>query len=275
LVILNGRENFQSLVESFPSDNSLIVIEQKYAGVSAARNAGVLAAKANYVAFLDPDDYWLPCHLEELNKLIKYFPNIGLFSTAHKIIENNIISKPAGPENKDFFGIISNIYDSFGQGFSIINSSTACVNVKFLNIVGGFPLGITCGEDVYIWLRLSESYGFAHSGAIGAIYDKDSYSTKDKERQFSIPYHFTYLDELIINNRNLSLRKLFFIKKLLYKLIIIQASSILLKKDFDSFNTLNNDKILKNRFIIRLILLILKYIPTNFFIYFRKLRRAF
>jgi glycosyltransferase involved in cell wall biosynthesis len=60
IVILNGRENFQALVESFPSDNRLIVIEQKYAGVSAARNAGVRVATSDFVAFLDDDDFWYP-----------------------------------------------------------------------------------------------------------------------------------------------------------------------------------------------------------------------
>lgn len=60
IVILNGRENFQALIESFPSDRRLIVIEQEYAGVAAARNAGVKAASSDFIAFLDDDDFWYP-----------------------------------------------------------------------------------------------------------------------------------------------------------------------------------------------------------------------
>jgi glycosyltransferase involved in cell wall biosynthesis len=60
IVILNGQENFHTLTESFPSDNRLIIIEQKYAGVSAARNAGIKAATSDFVAFLDDDDFWYP-----------------------------------------------------------------------------------------------------------------------------------------------------------------------------------------------------------------------
>jgi glycosyltransferase involved in cell wall biosynthesis len=74
IVILNGQKNFQTLIESFPSDNRLTIIEQKQAGVSAARNAGVKAATSDFVAFLDDDDFWYPNKTEtQLNKnLVEY-----------------------------------------------------------------------------------------------------------------------------------------------------------------------------------------------------------
>lgn len=69
IIILNGQENFQTLIESFPSDNRLIIIEQRHAGVSAARNAGIEAATSDFVAFLDDDDFWFPNKTEtQLNK---------------------------------------------------------------------------------------------------------------------------------------------------------------------------------------------------------------
>ena len=60
IVILNGEKNFQTLIESFPPDDRLIVIEDRSSGVSAARNAGVKAATSDFVAFLDDDDFWYP-----------------------------------------------------------------------------------------------------------------------------------------------------------------------------------------------------------------------
>jgi glycosyltransferase involved in cell wall biosynthesis len=51
-----------SLIEG--SDPRLVLIRQKNQGVNGARNAAMLRARGDYIAFLDSDDEWLPHHLE-------------------------------------------------------------------------------------------------------------------------------------------------------------------------------------------------------------------
>ncbi len=56
-------------------DVRLRVIRQVNAGPSRARNVGVLAAKADVVAFLDADDLWLPNKLASVEQVFQENPN--------------------------------------------------------------------------------------------------------------------------------------------------------------------------------------------------------
>ena len=49
-----------SLVHPSTRSVEVIVIHQSNAGLSAARNAGIAAARGNYLCFVDSDDYWQP-----------------------------------------------------------------------------------------------------------------------------------------------------------------------------------------------------------------------
>ena len=55
----------KSFAVSYPDNRVDFIRLDQNAGVSAARNTGIQAAKAKLVAFLDPDDIWTKDHLEQ------------------------------------------------------------------------------------------------------------------------------------------------------------------------------------------------------------------
>jgi len=67
IVVDDGSSDVEALATLIEGvgDNRLRLLRQPVnRGVSAARNAGIDAARGRFVAFLDSDDYWLPAKLE-------------------------------------------------------------------------------------------------------------------------------------------------------------------------------------------------------------------
>jgi glycosyltransferase involved in cell wall biosynthesis len=58
-------------------DLSLTYLRQSNQGQNAARNAGIAAARGEYVAFLDSDDLYLPSKLEKQIELLSLHPDWG------------------------------------------------------------------------------------------------------------------------------------------------------------------------------------------------------
>lgn len=75
---------------------------QKNAGQSAARNLGISDAKANFVALLDHDDYWLLGHLEYLAKTAHRSPNSALYFSGVTYLDPDGNLNPAAPNEEIF-----------------------------------------------------------------------------------------------------------------------------------------------------------------------------
>jgi glycosyltransferase involved in cell wall biosynthesis len=74
MIIVNdgSQDNTLECAQKYADeDQRITVINQKNGGVSAARNAGLFAAKGKYIVFLDGDDYWRPEFLAKLTEAIE------------------------------------------------------------------------------------------------------------------------------------------------------------------------------------------------------------
>lgn len=137
-------------------DNRIRLVRQDNAGVSTARNRGVAESTAPYICFLDADDWWEPTFLEEMAGLIDRYPDAGIYGTSYWIVKNGHRRlAPIGVEKGFIEGEI-NYCQVYAKTLCMpLTSITVCMPRRVFDEVGGFPEGITLGEDFLLWLRLA------------------------------------------------------------------------------------------------------------------------
>jgi glycosyltransferase involved in cell wall biosynthesis len=75
-----STDDIESIVKSY--DKRFRIVRLQHKGLPAiARNAGIISARGQFLAFLDSDDIWLPEKLEKQLLFMKKFPDLGLVGT--------------------------------------------------------------------------------------------------------------------------------------------------------------------------------------------------
>lgn len=96
VIIVNdgSTDNGVEIIKNNFNDQRIRIIEQKNAGVSAARNKGVLESTQPYIAFIDADDEWMPMYIETLVKAITKYNKADMIgcSSYHKNLKTGIVS---------------------------------------------------------------------------------------------------------------------------------------------------------------------------------------
>jgi len=154
IIIINDGSTDTSLnkVEKI-EDHRISILTTKNQGVSHARNYGISKARANYIAFLDADDYWLENFLESIKDLIEKYPNESVFASALKIASNkksyNASYKGIALEHQDV------VVDYFkaSQDHSILHCSSSVFKKTALEQIGGFDENLNTSEDTDFWIR--------------------------------------------------------------------------------------------------------------------------
>ena len=174
------------------------LIKQANAGVAAARNNGVAATKGEYVCFLDADDWWEPTWLEEMDKLIREYPDAGLYAT------NYVYYKPG----KTHVALnIERGYMNYPEAYLYdltmpVTSITTCMPRRVFDEMGGFPFGIKLGEDFLLWAKTALHYKVAFCEKPLAYYNNDVPASLRATRnlhapEYSMYFHLDPIEEAI------------------------------------------------------------------------------
>ena len=129
------------------------VLRQENRGVSAARNAGIRAAKGELVAFLDSDDEWLPRKLERQLQAMQESPGALLCHTNEVWIRNGRRVNPMKKHQK--FG--GWIFDK-ALPLCVISPSSVLVDRRLFDEVGLFDESLPACEDYDLWLRVCSRF---------------------------------------------------------------------------------------------------------------------
>lgn len=191
-ILCQTVQDFEILiVDDCSIDNGVEIVEQyikkdprirllrhdRNMGVSVARNHGIQEANFDLIAFLDADDEWLPNYLETICGLIDIYPEVGVYTTSYLIKyegehNNKVIDQSKRGFPKGWVGIIDifNAYISIG-GYPF-HTNTIVIKKNILMKMGGFPVGMVRGQDVYTWVRIGANYPICYINIPYAIYYK-------------------------------------------------------------------------------------------------------
>lgn len=194
----NSLEVVKNFVDEFKIyDFRFKIVDQPNAGVAAARNNGVKVSSGDYVCFLDADDWWEPKFLEEMDKLIKEYPEAGLYTTNYIYYKQGkthvALNLPRG---------YMNYPEAYLQsGAMPVTSITTSMPRKVFDEMGGFPVSIKLGEDFLLWAKTAMHYKVAFCEKPLAYYNNDIPATMRATRNLHAPeHHMLFNLDFIIDN---------------------------------------------------------------------------
>ena len=130
----------------------ILVLDQLNSGQVRARNKGIVAARGEYIAFLDSDDTW------ERDKLSLQIPllkgNVGLvYCGINEMDPNGLKTCTVLPE----LGMRGDIYRSLLVRNRMTGGSVVVARMA-LDRVGCFDEGFSAAENWDLWIRISRQY---------------------------------------------------------------------------------------------------------------------
>ena len=130
-----------------------VIRHERNRGGSAARNTGIQAGSAPYVAFLDSDDEWLQSKLErQLEVFDRAEEEVGLVYTgAEDIFADGSVTRYIPRRQVDLAHALltSNVVGGMSVGM---------VRRSVLDSLGGFDESLPASQDLDLWLRISERF---------------------------------------------------------------------------------------------------------------------
>lgn len=143
-------ETYALLRREAARDSRIRVLTQANAGPSRARNAGVARARADWIAFLDADDLWMPEKLAHVAKLVPCFNNVAA------VYGQIAFHDPRGDRTSTCSTVTpgpTSLHRLAGEN-PVCTMSNLCVRRRVFEELGGFRDDMRYSEDLEFLIRL-------------------------------------------------------------------------------------------------------------------------
>jgi glycosyltransferase involved in cell wall biosynthesis len=136
-----------------PGEQIHLIEMKENSGVSAARNAGIRAAKGKLLAFLDADDVWLPEKIARQIEAMGEDPAITLISCGSSLVSESGVPLKEGHQKRvavEGFHAWKTLLK-----YNFIPTPTVLTYRRLVQELGGFDESLSVGEDLDLWIKLA------------------------------------------------------------------------------------------------------------------------